>query len=204
MGLRTWIYKKTGIALTRRSRLDRNARLLSQLKGNSTLGKYSYIQEGNFFNVHIGRYCSIAPDVSIGGPSHPVDWLSTHPFQYFRDRNYPNYQLQHYDYHQGVVTIGNDVWIGSRAIILPGKTVGDGAIVGAGAVVTSDVPPYAIVGGVPAKIIRYRFDEPIINELLDLNWWDLEIEDLDGVNFSCAQAAIAQIKQIKASKKTGC
>lgn len=200
MGLRTWLYSKTGICLTRRSRLDNKERMLSQLKGDSALGKYSYIQKGDFFNVHIGRYCSIAPDVSLGDPLHPTDWLSTHPFQYYPDPTRPLFQRQSFDYNQGKVIIGNDVWIGRRAIVLPGKSVGDGVIVGAGAVVTSNVPHYAIVGGVPAKVIRYRFDQATIDALLDLKWWDLDIEDLDGVIFSDVHDAIAQISQIKKTK----
>jgi len=74
--------------------------------------------------------------------------------------------------------IGNDVWIGARAIVLDGISIGDGAVIAAGAVVTKDVPPYAIVGGVPAKLIRYRFEDDVIQELLKWKWWDLSLDDL--------------------------
>lgn len=201
MGFRTWLHKKTGIRLKRHVVLDKKACMLSYLKGNSSLGEYSYIQsDSTFLNVHIGRYCSIAPNVTLGDLTHPTNWLSTNPFQYDKTSDLVNFQSHDFDSESGSVVIGNDVWIGRYAIILNGVTVGDGAIIGAGAVVTKDVPPYAIVGGTPAKTIRYRFDEDTIRELLDLKWWDLAVEELNGVNFPSIHEAIAQIKQIKATR----
>ena len=81
-------------------------------------------------------------------------------------------------FSKGTVVIGNDVWIGARATILSGVTVGDGAVIGAGALVAKDVPPYAIVGGVPARLIKYRFSSEIINELLEIKWWDWDSKKL--------------------------
>lgn len=200
MGFRTWLYKKTGIRLKPHVSLDPKARMLSYLKGNSSLGEYSYIQgNSTFLNVHIGRYCSIAPNVTIGDLTHPTDWLSTNPFQYNKNSDIDNFSFLEFDSKSGSVSIGNDVWCGRYAIVLNGVTVGDGAIIGAGAVVTKDVPPYAIVGGVPAKIIKYRFSEDIIRQLIDLKWWELAVEDLSGVNFSSIHEAIAQIRKIKCS-----
>ena len=112
-------------------------------------------------DVVVGRYTSIAPGVRVVNENHPIDHLSSHPFFYTAGTN------------RRTTTIGNDVWIGHNAIILPGcQNIGDGAIVAAGAVVTRDVEPYAIVGGVPAKVIRYRFEPGKIERLLDSHWWE--------------------------------
>ena len=203
MGFRTWLYRTTGIRLGKLVFSDRSERMRSYLQGDSSLGDHSYIQSDSFFfNVHIGRYCSIAPNVTLGGPTHPTRWLSTSPFQYNKRRSFQGFRTHEFDSDAGSVIIENDVWIGRCAIVLPGVKICTGAIVGAGAVVTKDVPPYAVVVGVPAKIIRYRFDEETIRELLELKWWELEIEELNGVNFSNVNEAISQIKQIKAARST--
>ena len=127
-------------------------------------------------NIEIGRYCSIGPDVMIlVGGEHYLDRVSTYPFgmkfQDFSDPNCPRLS-------KGDITIENDVWIGARVTILSGIKIGNGAVVAAGAVVTKDVPPYAIVGGVPAKIIKYRFDEQTIKELQATKWWEKSIDEL--------------------------
>ena len=126
----------------------------------------------------IGKFCSIAEGVCIGPSFHPIDRISTHPFTYRRDedRKYgeivtPTDKVRPYNGCKAV-TIGNDVWIGRNAIIMDGVTVGTGAVVGAAAVVTKDVPPYAIVAGVPAKVLRYRFTPETVNRLLESRWWD--------------------------------
>ncbi|TLU65218.1 CatB-related O-acetyltransferase [Thalassotalea litorea] len=111
---------------------------------------------------------------------HPKDYFTTSPL-FYRVKNtfklnIVNEDLEFDEYSR--VTIGNDVWIGARAIILDGVKIGDGAIIAANAVVTKDVPPYAIVTGVPAKINSYRFEKERINELLKLKWWDLPIEEV--------------------------
>jgi Hexapeptide repeat of succinyl-transferase len=107
-----------------------------------------------------------------------TEWGTTYPFSAFREL-WPGAPGSE-DYHtsRGDVTIGHDVWLGSGAIIMSGVTVGHGAVVAAHAIVTRDVPPYAIVGGNPAKVIRYRFDESIIADLLDARWWDLPQEKI--------------------------
>jgi virginiamycin A acetyltransferase len=120
----------------------------------------------------IGKYCSIAAEVRfiMNGGNHPTTWLTTYPFPIFGQGwepatppSWPN---------RGDTVVGNDVWIGYGATIMPGVTIGDGAIVATGTVVTKDVPPYAIVGGNPAAILRHRFDEPTIARLLRIRWWD--------------------------------
>lgn len=149
------------------------------------LGNMSYIAEGTSVGfTNIGAFCSIGPNVLLGGLGwHPTDRLSTHPAFYSSrlqagttfvsgdDDIYKDNELQHTE-------VGNDVWIGAGCIVLDGVTIGDGAIVAAGAVVTKDVPPYAIVGGVPAQIIRYRFDINTITALLKWRWWELSNDEI--------------------------
>ena len=125
----------------------------------------------------IGRYCSIADKVEILlGGNHRTDWGTTYPFSALRDLWPLAPETGDYHTSRGDVTIGHDVWLGSGAIILSGVTIGHGAVVAAHAVVTKDVPPYAIVGGNPARIIRHRFDEATVAALLDARWWDLPPE----------------------------
>lgn len=141
---------------------------------NSQVGDYTYIGGSNKIQYAIiGKFCSIGPEVRIGLGIHPTNLKSTYPGFYTRSEYYRVEKLYDFngeEYKQ--VEIGNDVWIGARATILDGVKIGDGAIVAAGAVVAKDVPPYAIVGGVPAKVIKYRFDENRIEELLAEQWWN--------------------------------
>jgi acetyltransferase-like isoleucine patch superfamily enzyme len=123
-------------------------------------------------SLTIGRFCSIADKVEILlGGNHRTDWVSTYPFGAFPEI-WPG-AGQDFHASRGAVVIGSDVWLGSGAMILSGVTIGHGAVVAAQAVVTRDVPPYAIVGGNPAKIIRKRFDDERIAALLETAWWDL-------------------------------
>lgn len=127
----------------------------------------------------IGRYCSIGDRVEIllGGDPR-TQWGTTYPFSALRDLWPTAPRTGTWHTSRGDVTIGHDVSLGSGAVILSGVTVGHGAVVAAHAVVTQDVPPYAIVGGNPASIIRYRFDEATIEALLDVKWWDLPAEKI--------------------------
>jgi len=118
--------------------------------------------------VKIGSYCSIARNISIQEYNHRVDRCST----YFFSCNVFKESMTQDIVSRGGITIGNDVWIASRVVIGTGVTIGDGAIIGANSVVLGDVPPYAIVAGSPAKLIRYRFEEHIIQRLLSLKWWE--------------------------------
>lgn len=141
----------------------------------SVIGDYSYLgPDCRAVHTTIGKFCSIASEVHIGLGDHPLSpFVSTHPAFYLR-REDRGWDFADGDYRAefGSVKIGNDVWIGVRAIVRDNVTIGDGAVIAAGAVVVGDVPPYAIVGGVPAKIIRYRFPPETIAFLLEFKWWD--------------------------------
>ena len=150
---------------------------------NSTIGRYNNIGYDNELNnVEIGSFCSFSDHVFIGGDEHPLEWVSTSPVFEGINHSGPKRKFAKFEVPLTAKTyIGNDVWIAHGVCIKAGVTVGTGAAIGTGAVVTKDVPPYAIVAGVPAKIIRYRFDENIIRALLDSNWWELSEEQLDVV-----------------------
>ncbi len=141
---------------------------------SSEIGAHTYIQKkANIFNAKIGRFCSIASGVTIAPGVHKTDGVSTHPVFFIQNTPllYKYAIIDAYETSKPVI-IGNDVWIGEKAIIIDGLTIGTGAIIGAGAVVTKDVPPYAVVGGVPAKIIKYRFSDKVIAQLLASEWWE--------------------------------
>lgn len=153
---------------------------------NSKLGYASYVREKVFIkNAVIGKYCCIAPEVLFVVGRHPVsECISQHPAFYSVNSSTVSYvnknifdEFKYLDKNKKIsFEIGNDVWIGTRAMICEGVRIGDGAIVAAGAVVTKNVPPYAVVGGVPAKVIKYRFDCESINKLLKIKWWDKDSE----------------------------
>lgn len=131
-----------------------------------------YHFEFNRDRLIIGRYCSIAAEVRfiMNGGNHPTNWLTTYPFPIF-GRGWEEAMPAEWP-ARGDTVVGNDVWIGYGAIIMPGVRIGDGAIIATVAVVTKDVPSYAIVGGNPATILRYRFKEETIARLLAIRWWE--------------------------------
>ena len=133
----------------------------------------------NHERLRIGKFCSIACGAKFifNSANHSLRSLSTYPFPiFFEDWELNVERIPEAWDNKGDIVVGNDVWIGYEAVILAGVTIGDGAVVAARSVVTRDVPPYTIVGGVPAKPIRKRFDEETVHRLLELRWWDWPTE----------------------------
>ena len=144
------------------------------------MNRYSYCGDDcQIVNAEIGAFCSISDHVFIGGAEHPMDWVSTSPvFQNVRHSG-PSKRFAKFKLPKTKKTIiGNDVWIGHGVTIKQGVTIGDGAVVGSNALVTKDVPPYAVVGGIPARVIKYRFSQEVINRLKDIQWWNLPDEKI--------------------------
>lgn len=183
------------------------------------VGAFSYMGGGNSSIVHvssIGRFCAIATHVVTGAHEHPTTFLSPHPlfigspmfakssslFRVLNHQEIAKAGLAHIaamQHRTDKIRIGNDVWIGEGAFIRRGVTIGDGAVVAARSVVTRNVPPYAIVGGAPARIIRTRFEPAVIDELLRLQWWNYGLSALHQVDFTDIHQAIAMIDRNIAS-----
>lgn len=150
------------------------------------MGAFSYCRTPQIaHDFKLGRYCSVATGVQLSDLEHPLDRISTHPFtthphmaELARREFGKDVMITGHQFSGPAPTIGNDVWIGQGALIKRGISVGDGAVIGARALVTKDVPPYAIVGGAPAKIIKYRVeDENLRQRLLEVRWWDYNYAD---------------------------
>lgn len=151
------------------------------------MGRFSYVSEFSHVsqNTTIGSFCSIGNLCTIGAQKHPVKHLTTFPFE----------EILALTELKGTV-IGSDVWVGCNSVILMGVTVGHGAVIGAGAVVTKDVPPYAIVAGVPAQVIKYRFEPEIIAGLLETHWWDLPAEEIKKLPIADPAKCIEEIRKL--------
>lgn len=162
--------------------------------GKTKLGYRTTVGVHNFFGgtVTIGRYCQIGGYVAFHASNHPISYLTT-----YINKSLFNGDLVELKQDKPIV-LGNDIWIGHNVIVLSGVTIGDGAILAAGSVVTKDVDPYTIVGGNPAKPIRKRFSEKIISELLALKWWDKEDDELEKLKpiFYTDLTKINSIKEI--------
>lgn len=147
---------------------------------NVKFGAYSYVNEHSMMSgVSVGRFTCVGPYFICGYGDHPTDFITTSPVFYSTRRQcgVSFTETSRYD-EKRQTTLGNDVWIGARVFVRDGVTIGSGALIAAGAVVANDVPEYAIVGGVPAKLIRYRFADDVVAQLLDLQWWNWSEERL--------------------------
>lgn len=186
--------------ILRNSKVSRKSAILSGTRFyDSNIGDYSYIGRNCLVtDTQIGKFCSVADGCVIGAASHPIKYVSTSPV--FHDGK--NILKKNFSKHKYIsserTVIGNDVWIGLNVVIKSGVTVGNGAIIGAGAVVTTDVEPYSVVGGVPAKLIKYRFDKDKIEKLQRINWWDFSEEKLKYVakDFNCLISFFNKLEDI--------
>ncbi|EJE8523636.1 hypothetical protein R6233_002049 [Vibrio parahaemolyticus] len=169
----------------------------------TTLGKYAYINANAviYGNVSIGKYVSTGRFVEIGLAHHPVNFLTTHHLAisnspFVKNDDFTSVNKMPWVVHPKT-TIGNDVWIGAKSSIISGVSIGDGVVIAAGSVVTKDVPPYSVVGGVPAKVIKKRFTEEQIEELLEYKWWDLPLAEIKDLPFDDIDECLRQLKTIR-------
>lgn len=168
------ILKKSRLTAVRNSCVHPSAKIESGTSFiSSSIKRHSFCgYDCDVYLASIGSFTSIANGVVLGGARHPMEWVSTSPVFYAGRDSVKAKFAEHKLTPPAGVRIGHDVWIGRSAIVLAGVTVGDGSVIGAGSVVTKDVPPYAIVAGNPARLIRYRFDENVIQKLKEINWWN--------------------------------
>lgn len=148
--------------------------------GYSTIGKYSRVRHFTvLYHTNVGKFSAIGKNVRLGVGQHPINLISTNLIFYKKNQIKNDWvrPITFKEYKK--IEIGNDVWIGEGAMVMGGVVIGDGAIVASRSVVTKDVPPYAIVAGVPAKVVKYRFCEEIRKKLLQIKWWDLPEEEIN-------------------------
>jgi chloramphenicol O-acetyltransferase type B len=176
-------YKKvkidSGCTIDKKTNINKHVHLLSGcIINNVKIDSYTYIGRNALIqNTVIGKFCSIANDVCIGLGNHPLDLFSTSPL-FYKVQNEIGLSVieNNIDFEEyKPINIGNDVWIGARAIILDGVSIGHGAVIAAGAVVTKDVPEFAIVAGVPATYIKLRTSEEFAKKIVTSEWWDLPL-----------------------------
>lgn len=190
------------------SSIERPAVIQANLRPNSliNIGAFTGLYGGNsvVHSCSIGRFCSFADGVIIGPSEHPISWLSTSMIQYvenvhdwgtFLENNGMRYSSPMKRFRaSSTVQIGNDVWVGTRVFIRSGVTIGDGAVIAAHSVVLEDVPPYAVVGGVPSRIIKYRFSEDVIARLISVEWWRYNIMSVSNIDFSDVYSCLDKLE----------
>lgn len=215
MNWKTFLYKKTeenGYLVLRilffrfvksLDKKKRKKRWVLPVPPIKNVGRQTYCSNSETLRVvnkktSIGSFCSIGTDVSIGVGHHPLYMLSSSPYFYLNELGYKRKNMPtHEEYYESPpITIGNDVWIGDRVLIMNGINIGDGAVIGSCAVVTKNVPPYAIVAGVPARIIKYRFPNEIINRLLKVKWWEKSDDIIKSIPYEDINSALEYLEKL--------
>ena len=170
--------KKSHISSIRRCQIHRTSKVMaSSLLYDTYVDRYTYLGYGcRVVNCSIGAFCSISDDVNIGGGGHPLDHVSTSPVFHMGNNVLKKVFYPHDYIPTKKTSVGNDVWIGYGAIIKAGVNIGTGAVVGTGSVVTKDIPAYEIWAGSPAKLIRPRFNDEVVEKLLSTKWWEMPDE----------------------------
>ena len=174
------IFKKIRLSAIKNSTIHETSKVESGSNlVNVTMGRYSFCgYDCEISNCSIGSFCSIANGVVIGGGMHPYDWVSTSPV-FYAGRDSVKAKFSIFKREEPLYTvIGHDVWIGQNCLIKQGVKIGNGAVIGMGSVVTRDVEPYSIVGGVPTKFIKKRLESNIVHELEAIEWWEFDEKKL--------------------------
>jgi acetyltransferase-like isoleucine patch superfamily enzyme len=181
-----------------------------RLHGRCRIGRFTYFNYGcEISDTDFGRYCSVGQRSIVNPGEHPTDWLSTHPF--VGDASGISCGMAGEPAYAAIagatlsaprptkrVTIGHDVWLGANSVVLSGVGIGDGAVIAAGAVVSRDVAPFAVVAGVPARVIRYRFSQDMISRLGRLRWWDYDLGAVrDAIDYSDLERAVSMLEALK-------
>jgi acetyltransferase-like isoleucine patch superfamily enzyme len=182
-----------------------------RLYGKCRIGRFTYFNyDCEITDANLGRYCSVGQRCLINPGEHPTDWLSTHPF--VGDASGVSCGMAGEPAYAAIagaalsaprptkrVTIGHDVWLGANTVVLSGVSIGDGAVIAAGAVVSRNVAPFAVVGGVPARVLRYRFPADMIKRLGQLRWWDYDLGAVRGaIDYSVLERAASMLEAMKA------
>lgn len=175
--------------------------------GNSDInvGDFSYGHEqlhihqwGEGASLTVGKYCSFGHNITVFlGGDHRTDWITTYPFGHINRQIFGGEDIVGHPKSNGNIVIGNDVWVGADSKIMAGVTIGDGAVIAGSALVVKDVEPYSIVGGNPAKHIKYRFDDNILNLLKKLAWWDLTVNDVKNITKElCSTPTVETVQRL--------
>jgi virginiamycin A acetyltransferase len=191
------VFRKTAGKILVRGVFEGPISLETGPDGYFAVGAYSHIRAGTVArDAYVGRYTAIATGVQIGAPEHPTDWIGNssifmHKYAWAHPRPWTT--------QSGIIhretRIGNDVLISRNAFVKTGVTIGHGAVIGASSVVTKDVPPYAVVVGVPARVVKYRFPEELIERLLAAEWWNYDPEFLRHLDIRDAEAVVSFIEK---------
>jgi acetyltransferase-like isoleucine patch superfamily enzyme len=174
------LFEKFQVPIIKKSNIHKSSRVtIGNTIIHTNIGRYSYVgKKTSIINTNVGNFTSIASNCIIGGGKHPTDWVTTSPL-FYRGRNiFKQTFSSNYFNQYDKTNIGNDVWIGSNSLIRSGVVISDGAILGMGSVLTKNIGPYEIWAGNPAKLIRKRFPDEIVNKLIQLEWWSWDINEI--------------------------